>query len=158
MDARLIFNETTGRFEAVGPNGQTLALVTGLEVVETLQAAKTLKVSDSGKAYMLALAGGFTVSLPAVSTAAGCHYKFFVKIAPTTAYIVQTNASEEKLAGQVYASSGGDEDSETDITATNVNFVANTAVIGDSCEIWSDGVGWYVRAFCNAAGGITITG
>lgn len=158
MNAQLIFNEVTGRFEAVGPNGQTLALISGLEVSETLRAAKTLKVSDSGKVYFLDLVGGFTVSLPPVATAAGCRYKFFVKTAPTTAYIVQTDSSEQKLAGQVYASSGGDEDSETDFTATNINFVASTAVIGDSCEVWSDGAGWYARAFCNAAGGITITG
>lgn len=131
---------------------------TGLRSVETLITTRVLTSADSGKVFFLNLAGGFTVSLPAVASSAGFWAKFIVKTAPTTAYIIQTNASEQKLAGLVHSGAGADEDSETDITATNVNFVANTAVIGDWCMVECDGAGWYAAAFCNATGGITITG
>jgi hypothetical protein len=133
---------------------------TGLKSVETLTEARVLTAADSGKTFFLNAAGGFTVNLPTVATAlAGFYVKFIVKTAPTTAYIIQTgNSAEQKLAGLVHSGAGADEDSETDITATNVNFVANTAVINDWCEIECDGAGWYAACFCNATGGITITG
>lgn len=129
----------------------------GASVGEVLTAARVLTAADSGKQFFLALAGGFTVTLPA--PAMGLNFKFFVQIAPTTAYIVRTaGAPAQILAGQVYASAGSDEDSETAFTATDVTFVANTSVIGDSAELYSDGTNWYAKAFTNATGGITIDG
>lgn len=131
---------------------------TGTQSVETLITTRVLTSADSGKTFFLDLVGGFTVSLPAVASSAGFTARFFVKTAPTTAYIVQTNASEQKLAGLILCGAGTDEDSEVAFTGTNIDFVANTAVINDSAEVFCDGVGWYARCFCNATGGITITG
>ena len=128
----------------------------GAALSEVVVAAKTLTAADSGRTFFLALAGGFTVTLPAI--AAGLNFKFYVQIAPTTAYIIRTAASAQILAGQVYASAGSDEDSETAFTATDVTFVASTSVIGDSADLWCDGTNWYARAWTNAAGGITIDG
>ena len=129
----------------------------GAGVAEVLTAARVLTAADSGKTFFLALAGGFTVTLPAI--AMGLTFKFFVQIAPTTAYIVITHAdNRDTMAGQIYSSAGADEDSETAFTADQIDFVANTSVIGDSADFTCDGTNWYARGWTNAAGGMTVTG
>jgi hypothetical protein len=140
-------------------NSQTRIVQDGKRVIETLITARTLTMEDSGKIFFLALADGFTVTLPAAADAAGFEAEFIVTIAPTTAYIVQTaGAPEQKLQGLVHSSTGGDADSETDITGTNINFVAATAVIGDRARVLGNGSGFFSLCHCNADGGITITG
>lgn len=129
----------------------------GYRPVESLTAAKTLVAADSGKTFFLNLVGGFAVTLPAV--AAGLNFEFVVGIAPTTAYtIVTPGAPAQILAGQAYSSTGGDADSETDVTATTITLVANVALIGDKVWITSDGTSWFARGFSDADAGITFTG
>lgn len=130
----------------------------GAGSAEELTAVTTLDASDSGKTFFLNSATEFAVTLPA--PAIGLRFTFFVKAAPSGAnYTVVTAGSPDQiLAGQVYASSGTDEDSETDFTGTTITFVGGTSVIGDSADVWSDGTNWYARAYCNATGGITIDG
>ncbi len=125
---------------------------------ETLITTRVLTMADSGKTFFLDLVGGFTVSLPLTATSAGFYARFYVKTAPTTAYIIQTSASEETLACLIFSGAGADEDSELGFTGTNINFVASTAVINDSCEVECGAAGWYCKAYCNATGGITVTG
>lgn len=126
-----------------------------------LTAARTITVADHGAKFFLGTAGGFAVTLPTAAAALrGFTVQFHVEVAPTTAYTIVTgNSAEQLLAGLVHASSGGDEDSETAFTGTTVTFVANTATIGDWCEIVSAGAsGWIAKCFCNATGAMTITG
>lgn len=131
---------------------------TGASGYERLTAARVLTNADSGKLFGLALAGGFTVTLPALATNTGFYCEFVVEVAPTTAYIIST-AEADNIAGSVYESSGGAGDTETAFTADVVNFVANTAVIGDQVDVKAVGTaGWAARGFCSAAGGITFTG
>lgn len=129
----------------------------GLGLSEVLTAARVLTLADSGKTFWLALAGGFDVTLPALAGANGFRCSFRVKVAPTTAYTI-TSATADKIAGTVLSASGAAEDTEADITGDVVNFVANTAKIGDRVEIETDGVGWHALGVCSGAGGITITG
>jgi len=124
---------------------------------EVLTTTRILTLADSGKTFYLALATGFTVTLPAISGSGGFRARFFVQIAPTTAYIIST-AENDNIAGQIYSSTGGDADSETAFTADILNFVANVSLIGDSADVFSDGVGWYARGFCDADAGMTLTG
>lgn len=124
--------------------------------IETLTAARVLVAADAGKLFFLNLAGGFDVTLPAL-TVAGFHCRFIVKTAPTTAYTI-TGATADKMAGSVFSSSGGAEDTEGAATGDVLNFVANVALIGDQADVVTDGAAYYVRGFCSAAGGITITG
>jgi len=127
--------------------------------VESLVAAKTLTVGDSGKIFMLNLAGGFDVTLPSATATnvAGCHFTFIVGTDPTTAYTI-TGGTADKMAGKVVCSAGGNEDEENAITGDVATFVANTALIGDKIEVYCDGVGYYAYGITGAAGGITITG
>jgi hypothetical protein len=130
----------------------------GASSYERLTAARTLTAADSGKVFGLALATGFTVTLPALSAVSGFTADFVVEIAPTTAYIV-ASPEGDNIAGSVYESSGGVGDTETAFTADQINFVASTAVIGDQADITQVGTaGWAGRAFVSAAGGATFTG
>lgn len=124
-------------------------------------AARTMTVADHGGSFFLGTAGGFAITLPTAAAALrGLRFRFYVEVAPTTAYTIVTgNSAEQLLAGLVHASSGGDEDSEAAFTGTTVTFVANTATIGDWCEIVSAGAtGWIASCYCNATGAMTITG
>jgi len=125
--------------------------------VEALTAAVTLKTSDSGKVFTLGSAGGFTVTLPAAASATGWTARFYVKVAPTTAYII-AGGTADLMVGTVHSSTGGNADSETTAGADQVNFVADTSLIGDRVDIVCDGTHYYVQGFCDADGGITLTG
>lgn len=120
---------------------------------EVLTAADTLTADESGKTYFLNTAGGFTVTLPAA--AAGLRYTFIVKTAPTTAYILLAGTADT-ISSRVYAGTGGDEDFNA--LGDQINFVANTSLVGDRVELFSDGSLWYAYGFCEATGSITCTG
>ncbi len=132
--------------------------LSGLQVAATtLTAAKTLTQDDAGKTFFLNSATEFAVTLPAPK--AGLAFRFIVSAAPSGAsYTVVTSGAAQILAGQVHSSTGGDADSETDVTATTITFVDGTAVIGDWADVISDGTSWFAQCFCNADAGITITG
>lgn len=128
---------------------------------ETLTAAKTLLPGDSGKTFLLALAGGFTVTLPPVADAKnGWSATFIVKVNPTTAYIVtETAASDTNVltGGVVERETDTADDGPYSAAFTQVNFVANTAVLGDIIRVVCDGVRYYIDGQVNADGAITLT-
>lgn len=128
----------------------------GLKRIEVITAARVLTAADSGKLFILALAGGFTVTLPANSVVGFC-CEFRVGIAPTTAYIIAA-ATADTMAGSILSSSGAAEDTEGAATGDQLNFVANTALVGDRAEFDIDGSRVFAMAVCSGAGGITITG
>lgn len=121
---------------------------------QTLIAAKTLGAADSGTTYYLSLAGGFTVTLPA--PALGLEFKFVVKTAPTTAYVIATNAGADILIGGVNELEvDTSDDGPYDDNADQIDFVASVAAVGDYVEMQSDGTSWYFRGQTNLDGGIT---
>jgi len=120
---------------------------------ESVTATNVITEGENGKTFFLNAAGGFTSTLPAPSL--GLNFKFIVTTAPTTAYIITTNASANIIYGLI-----------TDINATTptqpanaedtINFVANTSLPGDYVEVVSDGTNWYMKAATQADGGITV--
>lgn len=131
--------------------------VGGLTSITPLTSATTLTANDSGKTFLLNLATGFTVTLPA-NTTVGFNARFIVGIAPTTAYIISA-ATADTIGGTVLSASGGAEDTEGAFTADSITFVANVAVPGDriaveiltATQIWGTGI-------CSATGGVTFIG
>jgi len=110
-----------------------------------------LTAADSGKTIFLNAAGGGTVTLPAVK--AGLNFKIIVGgTAPTTAWIIDS-AEGDNISGVLTVNgalvAAVDED--------QINFVASTAVTGDSIELACDGTEWYVKGLGSAAGSITAT-
>lgn len=123
-------------------------LAIGSGSIETLTAAKTLTGEDSGKTLFLGLAGGFTVTLP--TPAAGLRFKFVVSVAPTTAYVIATNGGANILIGGFSSSELTDlAVAAYDDNADVINFVANSADVGDWCELVSDGTSWYFSGHVN---------
>lgn len=116
--------------------------------------ATTLTSADNGKTYFLNSATGFNVTLPAA--AAGLRFTFIVTTAPTSGNHTVTAATADTIAGKVFASSGGDENSNT--AGDLVNFVANTSLVGDRLELWCNGSIWIADGFCDVTGSITVTG
>ncbi len=118
---------------------------------EIVTATNVITAAENGKTFYLNAAGGFTSTLPA--PAANLKFKFIVKTAPTTAYIITTNAGADILqgtfldiVGELVAISAQD----------TLNFVANVSLVGDSLEVESDGISWFCTAFSKADGGITV--
>lgn len=118
---------------------------------EIVITTNVIAASENGRTYFLSLIGGFTSTLP--SPALGLRFRFIVKTAPTTAYIITAGAAilygmmEERAGGVGVAGAG----------VTNFNFVANQAIIADWVEFYSDGTNWYYHGMVNVAAGNTVS-
>jgi len=124
------------------------------DVSEVLAEAETLVAADHGKTLFLNAAGGFTVTLPAV--AAGLKFRFVVKTAPTTAYII--TASSAIIHGSAACAEDGSAAASSASTAkTNINLVANQGEIGDFVDVECDGTLWYFQAVISVAAGLTVS-
>jgi hypothetical protein len=135
--------------------------VQNLVAVETVTAARTLTVAESGKTIFLNSATEFDMILPA--KAAGLHYRFIIANggAPSGASYTVTATDTDTIYGGVYSSdlnAASDADFEATGGGDVVTFVDSKAVAGDSADFWCDGTSWYVRAFCSVFDAITITG
>jgi hypothetical protein len=120
---------------------------------ETVITTNVITASETGKTFFLNLVGGFTSTLPV--PALGLKYRFVVQTAPTTAYIILTNA----VANIIHGSIATPEDALGAVSvvaaADTINFVANLAVIGDWCEVESDGTNWYISGMSFVQDGMT---
>ena len=134
----------------------------GAASYESLITTKSITEKDNGKTFGLNLAGGFTVTLPDISTVgAGFKIKFRVEIAPTTAYIITENTATEtnKIVGSINTSTGQTTAAAFEATgATLITFVVSSgAVIGDWVSIETNGTFWFVYGQCTVPAAITIT-
>lgn len=121
----------------------------GDEVVIT---TNVITAAENGKTFYLSLAGGFTSTLPA--PALGLRFRFIVKTAPTTAYVITTNAGANILYGHLVERAGGV--GVAGAAQDTLNFVANQAIIGDWVEFYSDGTNWYLHGMVNVIAGATF--
>lgn len=124
--------------------------------VETLSAAATLDVSDSGKVFVLDAAGGATVTLPALVD--GFSARFVVGAAFTSTNWVIDSAEGDNING-IIADMGSTVAAVPAVGEDQVNFVAGTAAIGDYVDLICDfgNSQWLVSGVCAANGGITVT-
>lgn len=138
--------------EADDNNDGSVAPTAALEPTEVLVAAKTIEGHESGKTFFLALAGGFTVTLP--EPEAGAKFRFVVKVAPTTAYIITTNGGANILYGKMLERAGAA--GVAGAARDTFNFVAAQAIISDWVEFESDGTNWYYHGMVDVAAGNTV--
>ena len=127
----------------------------GQDAVVVLAAAKKLTKSDNGKTLFLALAGGFTVTLPVPYK--GGRFKVIVSVNPTTSYFVVTDGSSNVLSGginelEVDTASDG----PSGINADSIELTAAFASVGDYVNFESDGVTWFFDGQTALDGGIVI--
>ena len=131
---------------------QASALKDYINGAELVTDTNVITAEENGTTFFLNVATGFTSTLPA--PAIGLHYRFFVRIAPTTAYVITTDSGANIMYG-TYLDIVGE---QTYFSAQDtISFVANTSVIGDRLDVFSDGLYWYCTGFSGANGGITTS-
>jgi hypothetical protein len=121
---------------------------------ETLITTRLLAIVDSGKTFFLNLAAGFTITLPV--PAVGLRYRFVVKLAPTTAYIIVTDSGDNIIQGSITSPEVSALVSVV-ADADDINFVANLSLPGDWVELESDGTSWFLRGQTFVQDGMTTT-
>jgi len=124
--------------------------------VESVTATNVITAAESGKTFFLKAVAGFLSTLPA--PAAGLRYKFIVGTSPTSnGYTIKTNGDTNILIGGVNELEVDTGDDGPYINNGDLlTFVANVAVVGDWCEVISDGTSWFLTGQTNADGGITL--
>lgn len=120
--------------------------------VEVVITTNVIAASESGKTFFLDLIDGFTSTLPA--PAAGLRFRFIVKTAPTTAYIIVTTSSANIMYGMMLERAGGA--GVAGAARDRFDFVASQAIIGDWVEFYSDGTNWYYHGMVDVAAGNTV--
>ena len=139
---------------------QMVTVSVGIErPLETLTAADTLTVQESGKTVILSSATEFAVTLPAASASAGVEYRIIVGAAPSGAsYTVVTDSSENVIIGginELEVDTG--DDGPYSNAADTITFVDSVSVVGDMIHLVCDGTSWFLHGQANADGGITVT-
>lgn len=120
--------------------------------IETLSAAKTLDISDSGKTFILSAAAGKAITLPDACLKAGFKVKFIVGLGfATTAWTV--TAASKKIQGTVIVNGASVLGANEDI----ITFAHAAENVGDWAELVSDGTNFYVNGVGSAASSITLT-
>lgn len=120
---------------------------------EIVAATNVIDGTENGKTFYLNAAGGFTSTLPA--PVLGMRFRFIVKTAPTTAYIITTNAGANILYGMMEERAGTA--GVAGAAQDTFNFVANQSKIADWVEFYSDGTNWYYHGMVDIAAGNTVS-
>ncbi len=131
---------------------------------EILTATNSLTAADHGKTFYLTNATEFTTTLPAIADAGlGWEVEFIITLVPNGANMIITEdgtADTNTVYGSINectVDTGTDGDFTNGTAVTFINFIADTAAIGDSVRIRCNGTNWFVIGQCEAAGGITLT-
>lgn len=150
-EAQTLTNKTLTSPTITGTVGST-----GTRTVESVTTTNVIAASESGTTYFLKAVAGFASTLPA--PAAGLHFKFIVGTSPTSnGYTIATNGGTNIIIGGINELEvDTNDDGPYSAIGDLITFVANVAVVGDWCEVISDGTSWFLTGQTNADGGITI--
>ena len=119
---------------------------------EVVTTTNVIAATENGRTYYLNAVGGFTSTLPA--PALGLRFKFIVKTAPTTSYIIVTTSGANLMYGMMEERAGTA--GVAGAARDTFNFVANQSIIGDWVEFQSDGTNWYYHGMVDVAAGNTV--
>lgn len=156
----------SANFDAVDLNIAEAALLSGVTATaaeinmaadesansEVVTTTNVIAAAESGKTFYLSLAGGFTSTLPA--PALGMRFRFVVKTAPTTSYVITTDGGANIMYGMIEERVGGA--GVAGAARDTFNFVANQAIISDWVEFYSDGTNWYYHGMTDVSAGSTV--
>jgi|TARA_R110000751_G_scaffold109603_3_gene206864 hypothetical protein len=128
-------------------------VVTSLDTVEVVTTTNVITAAESGRTFVLNSATAFVSTLPA--KAAGLRYRFYAGATQVTGgnHTIVCSNDDNTIFGSVTVAgvlvAGTVEGS--------INFVADTMLPGDWCEVYNDGTNWYVSGQATASGAITLT-
>ena len=128
---------------------------------ESITAAKSLDLEDSGKVFTLDLAAGFTVTLPAISSVPkGWYVKIVVGTNCTSnSYIITENATFDTdivvaQINELETDTADDGPSSTGCTTITLGNAVDT--VGDTFDIWSNGTNYFVQGTVKLDGGAAL--
>jgi len=137
--------------KVISANGFTTGTAGIAATTESVTAGRTLTVADHGMTFFLGDAASGNITLPAV-TLTGFSVKVICGFSITTSSAV-LSAEGDNISG-VLTVNGALVDA---LVEDQINFIANTALLGDWIEITSTGAAWVVGGQGSAAGSITAT-
>jgi hypothetical protein len=117
---------------------------------ESITAAKSLDIDDSGKVFTLDLAAGFTVTLPSIaSVPPGWYCKIVVGTNCTSNdYIITENTTYDTniIVSQINElETDTNTDGPSSTGHTTITLPNATDTVGDTFDIWSNGTNYFVQ-------------
>ena len=128
-------------------------VVTSLDTIEVVTTTNVITAAESGTTFILNSTTAFVSTLPA--KAAGLRFRFYAGAAQVTGgnHTVVCSNNDNTIFGSVTVAG-------VVVAGTvegSVNFVADTMLPGDWCEVFNDGTNWYISGQATASGAITLT-
>jgi len=124
---------------------------------EEISAARTLTAADSGKVFGVNQASAYEITLPLAATAgAGWNAKFVLSEVAANAVTIANNTAEDTIVGMTVGADGGT-GSSTDSTAVDEIVFISGAQLGDTVELFCDGINFFAKAVAHDVAHITIS-
>ena len=133
---------------------------TALVVTEDIAAAKTLVKDDAGKTFFINQASAYEITLPLMSTiSSGWNVTFILGTVAANAVTIANNTAEDTIVGNISTSEIADSATATLLATTAVDEIVfiSGALLGETVNIISNGVNYFVTGSTSAADHITIS-
>lgn len=145
--SKWLWDESADKMVVTGSASISGALTSLLSVVAPAGDA-TLTNAQSGSLFKMNTAGE-DLTLPAVATASGVHYRFAVTGAVATTNMTIVSAEGDNIEGSLIVAGAVVDCDANDV----ITFVIDGENIGDFVELYSDGTSWLI----GASGGLTAS-
>lgn len=123
---------------------------------EEIRAARTLTAADSGKVFGVNQASAYEITLPlAASAGAGWNAKFVLSTVAANAVTIANNTAEDTIVGMTVGGDGG-AGSSAESAVDEIVFISG-AQLGDSVEIFCNGINYFAKAVAHDVAHITIS-
>jgi hypothetical protein len=123
---------------------------------EEISAARTLTAADSGKVFGVNQASAYEITLPLAATAgAGWNAKFVLSTVAANAVTIANNTAEDTIVGMSVGADGA-AGSSAGSAVDEIVFISG-AELGDTVEIFCNGVNYFAKAVAHDVAHITIS-
>jgi len=123
---------------------------------EEIAAARTLTAADSGKVFGINQASAYEITLPLAATAgAGWNAKFVLSTVAANAVTIANNTGEDTIVGMTVGADGG-AGSSAETAVDEIVFISG-AELGDTVELFCNGVNFFAKAVAHDVAHITIS-
>jgi hypothetical protein len=123
---------------------------------EEISAARTLTAADSGKVFGVNQASAYEITLPlAASAGAGWNAKFVLSTVAANAVTIANDTAEDTIVGMTVGGDGG-AGSSAESAVDEIVFISG-AQLGDTVEIFCNGINYFAKAVAHDVAHITIS-
>ena len=123
---------------------------------EEIAAARTLTAADSGKVFGVNQASAYEITLPLAATAgAGWNAKFVLSEVAANAVTIANNTAEDTIVGMTVGADGS-AGSSAESAVDEIVFISG-AQLGDTVELFCDGINFFAKAVAHDVAHITIS-